>query len=111
MVDDVERVAHPDHVDPPAGLQPEAVPALQLARELPGAIEVPFLGFIEPALATLVPRPRSGDKWVHEIKYDGYRFQCHVHRGVRFFTRLKTVTARWPKGMRENPNFNIPTMN
>jgi bifunctional non-homologous end joining protein LigD len=26
--------------------------------------------------------------WVHEVKYDGYRFQAHIHQGqVRFFTR------------------------
>ena len=35
----------------------------------------------------------------------------HGPDGVRFFTRLKTVTARWPKGVRENPDFTIPTMN
>jgi malonate-semialdehyde dehydrogenase (acetylating)/methylmalonate-semialdehyde dehydrogenase len=30
---------------------------------------------------------------------------------VRFYTRIKTVTQRWPKGgMRENPSFVIPTM-
>ena len=62
-------------------------PALQLARELPRGAETAFPGFIEPALATPVDGPRSGVKWVHEIKYDGYRFQCHIQRGVRFFTR------------------------
>jgi ATP-dependent DNA ligase len=24
---------------------------------------------------------------MHEIKYDGYRFQCHIQRSVRFYTR------------------------
>lgn len=35
----------------------------------------------------------------------------HGPEGVRFFTRVKTVTQRWPKGGgRENPDFAIPTM-
>jgi len=35
----------------------------------------------------------------------------HGPEGVRFYTRVKTVTARWPKGgVRENPDFVIPTM-
>ena len=36
----------------------------------------------------------------------------HMHGpdGVRFYTRLKTVTSRWPEGMRSNPDFVIPTM-
>ena len=30
----------------------------------------------------------SGDEWVHEIKYDGYRLQAHVREGkVQLFTR------------------------
>jgi len=37
----------------------------------------------------------------------------HMHGadGVRFYTRLKTVTSRWPEGVRSNPEFVIPTMN
>ena len=35
----------------------------------------------------------------------------HGPEGVRFWTKVKTVTQRWPKGgVRENPDFNIPTM-
>jgi malonate-semialdehyde dehydrogenase (acetylating)/methylmalonate-semialdehyde dehydrogenase len=35
----------------------------------------------------------------------------HGTEGVRFFTRIKTVTQRWPKGgVRENASFVIPTM-
>lgn len=31
-----------------------------------------------PQLATLVKDPPSGDGWIHEIKYDGYRIGCHI---------------------------------
>ena len=34
----------------------------------------------------------------------------HGMDGVRFFTRLKTVTSRWPTGIREGAEFTIPTM-
>ncbi len=62
-------------------------PALALARSLRGAKSGRFPDFVEPSLATLAARPPQGDKWLHEIKYDGYRFQCHFHRGIRLYTR------------------------
>ncbi|MCW9040045.1 MAG: aldehyde dehydrogenase family protein, partial [Rhodospirillales bacterium] len=36
----------------------------------------------------------------------------HIHgpEGVRFYTRLKTVTSRWPTGMRAGAEFIMPTM-
>ncbi|WP_245316717.1 hypothetical protein [Bradyrhizobium manausense] len=35
-------------------------------------------GFIKPQLATLKSKAPSGDQWLHEIKYDGYRVQLHL---------------------------------
>ena len=36
----------------------------------------------------------------------------HMHgpEGVRFYTKLKTITSRWPSGIRTNPEFVMPTM-
>jgi malonate-semialdehyde dehydrogenase (acetylating)/methylmalonate-semialdehyde dehydrogenase len=34
----------------------------------------------------------------------------HGPEGVRFYTKIKTVTARWPTGIRAGAEFNIPTM-
>ncbi len=36
----------------------------------------------------------------------------HMHgpEGVRFYTKLKTVTARWPTGIRSGAEFIMPTM-
>ncbi len=36
----------------------------------------------------------------------------HIHgaEGVRFYTRLKTVTSRWPTGIRAGAEFTMPTM-
>ncbi len=45
-------------------------------------------GFIKPQLATLKAKAPSGDHWLHEIKYDGYRAQVHLDAGKkRVFTR------------------------
>ena len=41
-----------------------------------------------PQLATLVDTPPSGDEWLHEIKYDGYRIGARVRQGrVSLYTR------------------------
>jgi malonate-semialdehyde dehydrogenase (acetylating)/methylmalonate-semialdehyde dehydrogenase len=36
----------------------------------------------------------------------------HVHgmEGVRFYTKLKTITSRWPSGIKANSSFTMPTM-
>jgi bifunctional non-homologous end joining protein LigD len=62
-------------------------PALRLARSLKGVKRGRFPGFIAPALATLASRAPAGRQWLHEVKFDGYRFQCHIHNGIRFLTR------------------------
>ena len=40
-------------------------------------------GFIKPQLATLKAKAPLGSKWIHEIKYDGYRLQIHVNAGKK----------------------------
>src|SRR5216683_5590315 len=40
------------------------------------------------ATTTLVKEPPSGDEWLHELKFDGYRMLCRIDRGkVRFLSR------------------------
>ena len=34
----------------------------------------------------------------------------HGMEGIRFFTKLKTVTSRWPDGIRSGAEFKMPTM-
>ena len=34
----------------------------------------------------------------------------HGMEGVRFYTQVKTVTARWPSGIRQGAEFTIPTL-
>jgi bifunctional non-homologous end joining protein LigD len=59
-------------------------------RRKPAAIGVKakFPGFVEPALATSIERVPQGERWIHEIKVDGYRVQLHIaNENVRVFTR------------------------
>jgi bifunctional non-homologous end joining protein LigD len=44
--------------------------------------------FIEPCHATVASRVPPGERWSHEIKFDGYRVQAHLtERESRLFTR------------------------
>jgi bifunctional non-homologous end joining protein LigD len=47
--------------------------------------------FVPPQLCEAVERPPSGDQWVHEIKFDGYRVQLRVSDGK--------VTIKTRKGL------------
>src|SRR5258705_3413776 len=53
-----------------------------------GGIKATYPGFIEPALATSIDKVPSGERWLHEIKFDGYRVQVHLRdAAVKVFTR------------------------
>ncbi|TYL86644.1 DNA ligase [Bradyrhizobium rifense] len=59
-------------------------------RKKPEALGVksPLPGFIAPALATSIERVPAGDRWIHEIKFDGYRVQVHLaNETVKIYTR------------------------
>jgi bifunctional non-homologous end joining protein LigD len=59
-------------------------------RRKPAAIGVkaPLPGFIEPALASPIEKVPSGARWIHEIKFDGYRVQVHLaNEAIKIFTR------------------------
>src|SRR4029077_13944110 len=54
--------------------------------------------FVPPSLATLSATAPSGDNWVHEVKFDGYRIQARIRDGQ---VSLKTRngldwTAKFP---------------
>ena len=45
--------------------------------------------------------------WKRSLFGDHY---VHGAEGVRFYTRLKTITSRWPTGIRKGAEFVMPTM-
>jgi bifunctional non-homologous end joining protein LigD len=48
---------------------------------VPGARPAPSPGFIEPCHPMLREQAPSGGRWIHEIKFDGYRAQAHLRNG------------------------------
>jgi bifunctional non-homologous end joining protein LigD len=63
-------------------------------------VKAPYLGFVEPALASSIAKVPAGDRWIREIKFDGYRVQVHLaSEEVKVFTRRvtgPTVSRRSP---------------
>lgn len=49
--------------------------------KLKGALRAPLPAFVEPMLATLVAKTPTAARWVHEIKFDGYRLQARIEAG------------------------------
>src|SRR4051794_19593575 len=58
----------------------------------------PFPERVEPCVPTLVSAPPAGERWWHEIKWDGYRLVAYVQDGrVRLRTRRgNDWTDRFP---------------
>jgi bifunctional non-homologous end joining protein LigD len=57
-------------------------------RKVRGARKGILPPYIEPSLAAVCDKPPSGAKWVHEIKFDGYRIQARIDGGrIRLKTR------------------------
>jgi bifunctional non-homologous end joining protein LigD len=58
--------------------------------ELSGARAGLLPAFLEPSLASPCEKPPSGPKWIHEIKYDGYRTHARIDGStIRLLTRKK----------------------
>jgi bifunctional non-homologous end joining protein LigD len=45
-------------------------------------VEAPLPEFVPPCLASLVTNLPAGERWIHEIKHDGYRLQARLNRGA-----------------------------
>jgi len=75
------------------------------AREFAGRVEVGMVGINVP-----IPVPvafYSFGGWKRSIFGDYF---VHGTEGVNFYTRMKTITSRWPTGIRAGADFVMPTM-
>jgi bifunctional non-homologous end joining protein LigD len=54
-----------------------------------GIFDAPLQAFIRPQLAKLITETPDGDRWAHELKFDGYRMHARIDRG-----RVQLITAR-----------------
>ena len=67
-------------------------------KKIRGARKGFLPAFLEPSLPQITQKAPSGPKWVHEIKYDGYRIQARIDgREVKLLTRKGLDwTTRFP---------------
>jgi malonate-semialdehyde dehydrogenase (acetylating) / methylmalonate-semialdehyde dehydrogenase len=75
------------------------------AREFANNIEVGMVGVNVPIPVPLAFHSFGG--WKRSLFGD---MSIYGPEGVRFYTRLKTVTSRWPTGIRAGVDFSMPTM-
>lgn len=80
--------AGPLRADHQARSRRKSVTKVSDIAKLPGVRKSILPPFVEPSLATLMPRPPAGEAWIHEIKHDGYRIQARIDGGTpRLLTR------------------------
>ena len=75
------------------------------ARTFSSKIKVGMVGINIPIPVPMAFHSFGG--WKRSLFGDQH---MHGPEGVRFYTKLKTVTSRWPSGIRSNPEFTMPTM-
>ncbi len=75
------------------------------AREFANGIEVGMVGVNVPIPVPLAFHSFGG--WKRSLFGDT---SIYGMEGVRFYTRLKTVTSRWPTGIRAGADFSMPVM-
>ena len=75
------------------------------ARSFSHDIEVGMVGVNVPIPVPMAFHSFGG--WKASLFGDHH---MHGPEGVRFYTRLKTITTRWPAGVRSDPEFVMPTM-
>ncbi len=75
------------------------------ARAFAHAIQVGMVGVNVPIPVPMVFHSFGG--WKNSLFGDHH---MHGPEGVRFYTKLKTITTRWPTGIRAGADFVMPTM-
>ncbi len=67
------------------------------AKEVGGAVESVMPEMFSPQLATLSEHAPSGDEWLSEVKFDGYRAVCRIEDGeANIYTRAgNDWTSKW----------------
>ena len=78
-----------------AAAPPRAVRRVRKSADPPG-VEPP--AFIAPQLCKAVGKPPRGDRWAHEIKFDGYRMQLRTVNGKASLKTRKGLdwSAKFP---------------
>ncbi len=72
------------------------------ARDFTSSVKIGMVGVNVPIPVPVAYHSFGG--WKRSLFGDHH---MHGPEGVRFFTRMKTITARWPSGIREGAVFNF----
>ena len=75
------------------------------AREFAARVEAGMVGVNVPIPVPMAFHSFGG--WKNSLFGDHH---MHGPEGVRFYTKLKTITTRWPTGIRAGADFVMPTM-
>jgi malonate-semialdehyde dehydrogenase (acetylating)/methylmalonate-semialdehyde dehydrogenase len=75
------------------------------AREFSTRVRIGMVGVNVPIPVPMAFHSFGG--WKRSLFGDHY---VHGPEGVRFYTHLKTITSRWPTGIRKGAEFVMPTM-
>jgi malonate-semialdehyde dehydrogenase (acetylating)/methylmalonate-semialdehyde dehydrogenase len=75
------------------------------ARDFASKIKVGMVGVNVPIPVPMAFNSFGG--WKRSLFGDHH---MHGPEGIRFYTRLKTITSRWPTGIRAGAEFVMPTM-
>jgi hypothetical protein len=114
--DPAERVRYPDCAEPLAQDLPARRPQHDArsrdgtrdgdaARDFAAKVNVGMVGINVPIPVPIAYYTFGG--W----KKSGFGdLNQHGPDSIRFYTKTKTVTARWPSGVKEGAEFSIPTM-
>lgn len=87
------RITRPEEpAAKPASKQPAAVFKAPDFAKLKGAVKKALPDFVEPALASLTAKAPGGARWIHEIKYDGYRIEARLDQGNAKLGKVKLLT-------------------
>ncbi len=64
------------------------MPTIRILSERPGALRAAMPDTLRPALAYPARQAPDGDRWLHEVKLDGYRMLCRLAGDrVKFISR------------------------
>jgi malonate-semialdehyde dehydrogenase (acetylating)/methylmalonate-semialdehyde dehydrogenase len=75
------------------------------ARAFSSGVKAGMVGINVPIPVPMAFHSFGG--WKRSLFGDHY---VHGPEGVRFYTRLKTITARWPTGIRKGADFQMPVL-
>jgi malonate-semialdehyde dehydrogenase (acetylating)/methylmalonate-semialdehyde dehydrogenase len=73
------------------------------ARNFANRVKAGMVGINVPIPVPMAFHSFGG--WKRSLFGDHY---VHGPEGVRFYTRLKTITSRWPESIRKGPDFHMP---